>query len=86
MHNGIDIAVGTGTPVYASTQGIVSKVSLVKNPNKANSSCGGNAVYIKHNIKGKEYTTVYMHLLNISKGLYVGQVVTTKTVIGGVGG
>ena len=27
-----------------------------------------------------------MHLLNITKGLYVGQIVTTKTVIGGVGG
>ena len=43
-------------------------------------------VYIKHRIDGKEYTTVYMHLLSISSGLYVNQAVTTNTVIGGVGG
>lgn len=84
MHEGIDIAVGIGTPVYASAAGIVSKITRVKNPNKANSSCGGNMVYVKHRIDGKEYTTVYMHLhtINVSLNDYV----TTNTVVGGSGG
>ena len=84
MHEGIDIAVGTGTPVYASATGIVSKISRVANPNKANSSCGGNKVYVTHRIKGKEYSTVYMHLHTINVKL--NQVVTLDTVIGGSGG
>ena len=84
MHNGIDIAVGTGTPVYAATQGIVTTVSKVKNPNKPNSSCGGNAVYISHTVKGKKVTTVYMHLHTIN--VKVGEYVLMNTVIGTSGG
>lgn len=84
MHQGIDIAVGMGTPVYASTQGIVTTVSKVKNPNKANSSCGGNAVYISHTVKGKKITTVYMHLHTIN--VKVGDYVLLNTVIGTSGG
>ena len=66
MHNGIDIAVPMNTKVYASAAGIVSKIVKVKDPKKANSSCGGNMVYVKHRINGKEYTSVYMHLHSIS--------------------
>ena len=84
MHEGIDIAIPTGTPVYASAAGIVSKISRVANPNKANSSCGGNKVYVKHRINGKEYTTVYMHLHTINVKL--NDFVTLDTVIGGSGG
>lgn len=84
MHNGIDIAVGTGTPVYAATNGVVTTVSKVKNPNKANSSCGGNAVYISHTVKGKKVTTVYMHLHTIN--VKVGEYVLLNTVIGTSGG
>jgi murein DD-endopeptidase MepM/ murein hydrolase activator NlpD len=84
MHNGIDIAVGTGTPVYAATNGVVTTVSKVKNPNKANSSCGGNAVYVSHTVKGKKVTTVYMHLHTIN--VKVGEYVLLNTVIGTSGG
>jgi murein DD-endopeptidase MepM/ murein hydrolase activator NlpD len=84
MHNGIDVSASTNTPVYASAAGIVSKISRVANPNKANSSCGGNAVYVKHRIDGKEYTTVYMHLHTINVRL--NDYVTLDTVIGGSGG
>ena len=84
MHQGIDIAVPTGTKVYASAAGIVSKITKVANPNKANSSCGGNKVYVKHRINGKEYTTVYMHLHTISVKL--NEYVTLNTVIGTSGG
>lgn len=79
-HYGIDLScINEGTNVYPAADGVVARIVY-------KSSCGGNMVYITHNVKGKKYTTVYMHLLNITKGLYAGQIVTTKTVIGGVGG
>jgi peptidoglycan hydrolase CwlO-like protein len=79
-HYGIDLScVNEGTNVYPAADGVVARIVY-------KSSCGGNMVYITHNVKGKKYTTVYMHVLNITKGLYVGLIVTTKTVIGGVGG
>ena len=84
MHNGVDIGVPMNTPVYASAAGIVSKIVRVKNPNKRNSSCGGNMVYVKHRIKGKEYTTVYMHLHSINVKLQ--DFVTTGSIIGKSGG
>ncbi len=84
LHNGVDIGVPTNTPVYASAAGIVSKITKVANPNKKNSSCGGNVVYVKHRVKGKEYTTIYMHLHSISVKL--NDFVTTASVIGKSGG
>ena len=84
MHNGIDIAVPMNTKVYASAAGIVSKIVKVKNPKKANSSCGGNMVYVKHRINGKEYTSVYMHLHSIS--VKAQEYVTLSTIIGKSGG
>ena len=84
MHNGVDIGVSTGTNVYASAAGVVSKIVKVANPNKKNSSCGGNMVYIKHRVNGKEYTTVYMHLHTIK--VKSQDFVTAATVIGTSGG
>lgn len=84
MHEGIDIGVPMNTKVYASAAGIVSKITRVANPNKANSSCGGNKVYVKHRINGKEYTTVYMHLHSINVKL--NEFVTLNTIIGYSGG
>ncbi len=84
MHNGIDIGVAMNTPVYASAAGIVTKITRVANPSKRNSSCGGNKVYVKHRVKGKEYTTAYMHLHSISVKL--NDFVTASTVIGKSGG
>ena len=84
MHNGVDIGVAMNTPVYAAAAGIVSKIVKVANPNKKNSSCGGNAVYIKHRVNGKEYTSVYMHLHSINVKL--NDFVTIKTVVGKSGG
>ena len=43
-------------------------------------------VYINHSVKGKNFTTVYMHLKSISSNIKVGTVVTTNTVIGYLGG
>lgn len=84
MHNGLDIGVPMNTTVYAAAAGIVSKITKVANPNKKNSSCGGNVVYVKHRVNGKEYTSVYMHLHSISVKL--NDYVTISTVIGKSGG
>ncbi len=78
-HHAIDLdCVGEGTNVYAAANGVVARIAFY--------SCGGNAVYITHNVNGKKYTSVYMHLLSIANGITVGKVVTDQTVIGYVGG
>ena len=79
-HYGIDLScVKEGTKVYPAADGVVARIVY-------RASCGGNMVYINHVVNGKKYTTVYMHLLSITDGLYVDKVVTTNTVIGRVGG
>lgn len=78
FHNAIDIGGNTeGTNVYAAAAGTVGKV--VKR-----SSCGGNSVYIWHNVNGKKYTTQYTHLFSVD--VKVGDIVTSETPIGSVGG
>lgn len=77
-HKGIDLACNSeGKNVYASGSGVVSRIV-----NRA--SCGGNIVFIYHNVRGREYTTIYAHLLEIK--VLPGQVVNKDTVIGTVGG
>ncbi len=78
FHNAIDIGGNSeGTPIYASAAGVVAaKVNR--------SSCGGNGLYIHHSIKGVKYTTQYLHLLKFN--VNVGDIVTTNTIIGYVGG
>ena len=78
-HYGIDLdCVGEGTKVYAAAAGVVRRITRY--------SCGGNAVYIAHRVNGKNYTSVYMHLLRVDSGLYIGKVVTDSTIVGYVGG
>lgn len=78
-HFGIDLAcVAEGTKVYPAADGVVSRIAFY--------SCGGNVVYVIHNVKGKNYTTAYMHLLRVDSSVYVGKIVTTNSVIGYVGG
>lgn len=77
-HYGIDLGgVSEGTSVYAAAPGLVTRLVI-------RSSCGGNQVFVEHNVNGVVYTTVYMHLLSIS--VQKGDVVTTSTEIGKVGG
>ena len=79
-HYGIDLScVSEGTNVYPAADGVVSRIVY-------RASCGGNMVFVNHIVNGKLFTTVYMHLYSIASGLRVDQVVTTNTVIGGVGG
>ena len=78
-HYGIDLdCVGEGAKVYAAADGVVRRI--------ARYSCGGNAVYIYHNVNGRKYTTTYMHLLSVESSMYVGKVVTDDMVIGYMGG
>lgn len=78
-HTGIDIGGNAeGTPVYPVANGVV----LYK---MYRSSCGGNRLYIKHIVNGKEYTSLYMHLLSFAD-IQVGDVVRYDQVVGYVGG
>lgn len=79
FHTGIDISTSpsTNVPVYASAAGVV--ISIVEK-----ASCGGNKIYIHHNINGKTYTTSYLHLRKIM--VSVGDVVTKDTQIAIMGG
>lgn len=77
-HHGIDLScMPEGTTIYPAAAGKVARIVH-------ESSCGGNMVWIYHKINGREYTTVYMHLLYIS--VSVGQTVTKDTKVGGMGG
>ena len=77
QHHAIDLAcMPEGNPVYSAANGTVAATGRY--------SCGGNYIYIYHNVNGKYYTTVYMHLLSIN--VVKGQQVTTDTVIGKIGG
>lgn len=79
-HYGIDLScVSEGTNIYPAADGVVARMVY-------KSSCGGNMIYVNHVVKGKYYTTVYMHMLGFANNVYVGKVVTTKTPIGTVGG
>lgn len=65
--------------VYASAAGNVVGIE-----NSNSNSCGGNYVIIQHNIKGSNYSTIYMHLKSVLVSR--GQTVTKDTVIGIMGG
>jgi murein DD-endopeptidase MepM/ murein hydrolase activator NlpD len=86
MHYGIDLNsrnLATGgaenTNILASASG---KVAVINNKN--NNSCGGNYIIIHHNIKGVEYSTLYMHLKKINVKL--GDIVSKDTVVALMGG
>lgn len=76
-HKGIDIGIAEGTKVYGTANGKVA--AIVRK-----SSCGGNMVYVQTYVKGKPYTYVFMHLLEVH--VNVGDTVTVNTVVGLSGG
>lgn len=77
-HYGIDTSTSiTAPPVYAAGNGVVSAIW-------DKYSCGGNMVFIQHNINGVKYTTLYAHLLSYT--VSVGDTVTRNTIIGYMGG
>ncbi len=73
-HNGIDFAAPTGTPVYATADGVVKSLG-------DGGPCG-NMVQVDH---GKGLVTAYCHLSRIAAGLYVGEAVHGRMLLGYVG-
>lgn len=74
-HNGIDFAVGTGTPLRAPADGVVSTAGW--------KGGFGNVIMISHYIDGQSYTTVSAHLSSIN--VSPGQSVSQGQVIGATG-
>ncbi|MDD3452756.1 MAG: peptidoglycan DD-metalloendopeptidase family protein [Bacilli bacterium] len=77
FHEGLDVSVPAGTPVYAIGTGMVA-VLMNKN------SCGGNMVIVHHNINGQTFTSVYAHLRTIT--VSQEQIVSRNTIVGYSGG
>ncbi|MCI9233435.1 MAG: peptidoglycan DD-metalloendopeptidase family protein [Bacilli bacterium] len=78
LHGGIDMTQsGDAVPVYASAPGRVA--GIVREW-----KCGGNEVMIIHNINGKKYTSMYLHLRTIT--VEMNQIVTMDTQVGTMGG
>lgn len=79
FHSGVDLSDSSpaeGKDIYSVAPGIVSTIQRW--------GCGGNVVFIYHNINGTKYTSVYMHLLDVQ--VNTGDVVTANTIIGHMGG
>ncbi len=73
-HNGTDFGAPTGTPVYASLYGTITKLG--------NYGANGNFIAIQHS---GGYETGYSHLSRFESGLKVGDKVKTMQPIGYVG-
>lgn len=77
LHAGIDFEGETGTPIYATADGIVKAAQP-----SANNSLGICTI-ISHNVNGVRFDTLYGHLSSLDVG--VGQSVSAGQVIGAVG-
>lgn len=73
-HKGVDFAVGIGTPIYSTGNGVVTVAAY--------SRVYGNYVKIKH---GDHYETLYSHMRNFSSHTWVGAKVNQGQTIGYVG-
>lgn len=71
-HRGVDYAAPTGTPVYASNKGVVTKAGYTK--------ANGKYIFISH---GNKFVTKYLHLSKIN--VNAGDRVDKKEVVGLVG-
>lgn len=74
MHNGVDYAAPTGTPIYAAADGKITY--------RARKGSYGNLIEIKH---ASGYTTRYAHMSKFKSGYRVGSTVRKGSVIGYVG-
>ena len=73
-HNGIDLGVPSGSPVYPALDGIVVTVSRTKSK--------GKYITIRHD---NGFLTTYIHLKKFAKGLHAGNYVELGEKIGEVG-
>lgn len=87
FHEGVDMArSGHGASIYSVASGKVVAVTDAKSSYARDGKlvCGGNKIFIAHTVKGKKYTSAYYHVGQIY--VRVGDIVTSDTVIGTVGG
>jgi murein DD-endopeptidase MepM/ murein hydrolase activator NlpD len=74
MHQGVDFAAPTGTPIFAAGFGQIERIGWV--------SGYGNSMTIRHN---KEYSTLYGHMSGFAPGMTVGKRVNQGDIVGFVG-
>lgn len=74
---GFDLSTPEGQAVHPVADGIVSEIW-------SHYRCGGNMVWIVHNVNGKKYTSAYYHLK--SYNVSIGDSVSHNDVIGYSGG
>ncbi|MFA7276991.1 MAG: peptidoglycan DD-metalloendopeptidase family protein [Pseudobdellovibrionaceae bacterium] len=74
MHKGVDFAAPTGTPIYASGDGVIERASRF--------SSFGNYIRVRHSSK---ISTAYAHLSRYAKGIRSGVKVKQGQIIGYVG-
>ena len=78
FHEGVDFNPGSGVPIQAIANGVVSKVEF-------DGGGLGNNVTIDHNINGQKVQSVYGHMLTGSVRMVVGQMVKVTDEVGKVG-
>lgn len=78
IHAGVDIGKrGDIVPIIASASGVVSQSYM--------SSSYGEVIFIKHNIEGQEWETVYAHMVEGSRRVKAGEMVEKGQIIGIMG-
>ncbi|OIH94603.1 M23 family metallopeptidase [Curtobacterium sp. MCBA15_001] len=77
-HQGIDFAPGAGTPIRVIAAGTVIKV-------QPNDGGFGNDVWVEHDVDGKQFTSVYGHMMDNSFKVVKGQQVAVGDELGLVG-
>ncbi|WP_394771647.1 M23 family metallopeptidase [Lacisediminihabitans sp.] len=77
FHEGVDFTPGSGVPIGAIADGVVSLVS--------SSGAYGNHVIIDHVVNGQKVQSLYAHMQTGSVTVAVGDVVKVTQVIGKVG-
>lgn len=75
MHRGLDIAEGGTRPIYAT--GVVSRSYV--------SDSYGEVVFIRHDLNGEAWETVYAHMRSGSRNVKVGDRVNQGQTIGTMG-
>lgn len=76
-HQGLDLAPGNGTPIFAIADGVVTQ--------KVEGGAYGNHVYIEHVVNGQKVVSLYAHMQWGSSPLVTGQTVSAGDFIGLVG-
>ena len=86
VHPAWDFAAGNKTPVYATCDGKITKVSFTQKENVTNTSAGGgNTIYLECEIDDLKYTVLYMHLYPDTAKVQAGDTVKAGQEIAGVG-